>query len=81
MLKSIILKNIIKKKYIVFYNMSLLNFVKKEFNDRVESSNALAELSTISVLQYTDNKEVFKELYKDFNNYDLELTINYLIIM
>ncbi len=56
--------------------MSLLNFVKKEFNDRVESSNALAELSTISVLQYTDNKEVFKELYKDFNPYDLELTIS-----
>jgi len=55
--------------------MSLSNFIKKIDNHEARVCS-LAKLSQNSVLEYTDNNDVFIELYKQFNGYDLELTIS-----
>lgn len=55
--------------------MSLSNFIKKIDNPKSESL-PLAKLSQNSVIQFTDRKDIFQEIYKNFNGYDLELTIS-----
>ncbi len=55
--------------------MSLSNFIKKIDNHECESL-PLAKLSQKSVIQFTDREDVFLEIYKMFNGYDLELTIS-----
>lgn len=55
--------------------MSLSNFIKKIDNYESESLT-LGETLAKSVIQFTDREDVFLEIYKMFNGYDLELTIS-----